>query len=157
MGLINRPMYLVDLVTLEELQIMAVPPELSHNNESNFSVVASPGRNNQFSHFSGSDDILEFELDWYYLEQGRLDVMMKCRWVESLSKADGYEDGPHLIKLIFGDIYPPELTWQVVSAPFKFTMFDGSQQMRPVQAYQTIRLRKQVDFNRRYIHIRNGY
>jgi hypothetical protein len=78
-----------------------VPRELSYSPESRFVGIATMGRNTPFFNFTGSEDTLNLEIDWFSSQLDRQDVINSCRWVESLSKSDGYDDAPHRVKLIW--------------------------------------------------------
>ena len=150
-----RDIYLVNLNDLTQLQVQTVPGMLEVKPSSSWEAVASPGRNSPFFHFSGSEESVTLELDWYAVEEHKMDVLKKCRWVKSLSMADGYLDGPPLIKLIFGYVFPPTVRWRVVSAPYELSLFDASKGMYPCQAYQTIELKRVADHNLSTYEIRN--
>lgn len=126
---------------LEKLQIQTVPNELNINPEANWSVIPSLGRNNPFYHYTGGEDILEFELDWYSVNELKDDVIRKCRWVESLSRADAYRQEPSRVVLIFGELFR-YTTWIVKAAPYTLSRFNKEKGMLPTQAYQQLTLAK---------------
>lgn len=130
----------------EKLRIQTVPLELSVVPESTWATIPSLGRNNPFYNYTGGEDTLEMTLDWYATLESRQDVIDKCRWVESLSKADGYLDEPPRILLIFGELFK-YTTWIIDKAPYKLSLFDKSQGMLPRQAYQELSLKKVTDRN----------
>jgi len=130
----------------EKLRIQTVPLELGVKPESNWQVIPSIGRNNPFYHYTSGEDTLEFTLDWYSVVENRQDVIDKCRWVESLSKADAYIDPPPRVLLIFGDLFK-YTTWIIESAPYTLSLFNKDKNMLPQQAYQTISLKKVTSAN----------
>lgn len=132
--------------SLEQLRVQTVPTTLNVAGDSNFEVIPSIGRNNPFYHYTGSEDSLTFELDWYSIEGLRQDVIRKCRWVRSLTKSDGYNLAPPRIVLTFGHLFTNE-QWIVESAPYRLELFDKEQGMFPRQAYQQITLKRVTDHN----------
>jgi len=131
---------------VESLRIQTVPLEISVEPTSNWAVIPSIGRNNPFYHYTGGEDIISFTLDWYSVDPLRTDVIKKCRWVESLSKANGYKDQPPRMLLVYGNLYRFN-TWIIESAQYRISLFDKEQGMLPRQAYQEIILKKVTDRN----------
>ena len=136
----------------EVIRLPFIPKELEWNSESAFAAIKPIGRNNPNYHFTGSEDKLEFEIDWYAFDWGRREVIENCRKIEALSKADGYTFRPHKVKLLWGrdSILFDKMEFVVLSAPYKLTQFNKgnidasgqavSTQMLPIQAYQQITL-----------------
>lgn len=140
------------------LTLPFVPGELNYTPESNFVGIASFGRNNPFYQFTGSEDTLTFTIDWFSDDPSREDVIFNCRWLESLTKGDGYDDVPHRVKIIWSvdDRLFEDSIWLLVSAPYKLSQFvkgyrkDGeviSTSMLPQQAYQTVTFKKLKQYN----------
>lgn len=140
------------------IRLPFVPTNLSYNPKSEFVGIASFGRNNPYYHYSGSEDILKFTIDWFSATNSRTDVIFYCRWLEALSKANGYEDVPHRIKLSWGidNVLFDNMVWIVESAPYEMSNFiDGYEKdgtvtkvgLLPQQAYQTVTLKKITDHN----------
>ena len=151
----NKNLYIVDLITQEYLAIQFVPQELAYSAESKFVAIESSGRNNPLYHYTGSEDTLTFELDWHAEQEDRNDVIDRCRWLESLTKNNGWEEPPHHVKLIWGNLFDRDTTrWIVTAAPYKLSMFAGHRLMMPTQAYQTITLKKIANHNLTYPEIR---
>lgn len=141
-----------------ELRIPFVPRELQVNPESNFVGISSFGRNNPFYQFTGSEDTLTFEIDWLATESSREDVITKCRWIEALTKGDGYEDVPHRIILMWGanNKLFKDHKWIITSAPYRLMNFNRgymednkfiSTHLLPNRAIQTITLKRVTDTN----------
>jgi len=102
------PIWLVvlneDLVTsggLSELAFDFVPTELKYNPSPNFSAIKPIGRNLPHYHYGGSEDTLSLEIDWYGYKDAP--VIEKCRFIEGLTKANGWEQAPPRVKLYWGD------------------------------------------------------
>ena len=134
------------------IRLPFIPKELEYNSESSFATVKALGRNNPIYHFTGAEDRLEFEIDWYAFDTGRREVIENCRKIEALSKADGYNFGPHRIKLLWGkeNILFSDHEFVVLSAPYRMTHFNKGYinnsgvveptHMLPIQAYQKVTL-----------------
>jgi hypothetical protein len=142
-----RDIYLVDLITLDRIQLQFVPYEMAQPNEAMWVGINSPGRNNPFYHFTGGEDILSFTLDYHATWDNRHDVALRCKWVKALSLADGYNGEPHPVKLIWGETLYSEATWIVQSAPYRFTQFNAEKDMMPIQAYQDLTLKRVEPMN----------
>lgn len=143
----------------ETIKLPFIPKELNYGAESNYATIKPIGRNTPKYHFTGSEDILEFEIDWHSLDSDRRDVITKCRRIESLSKADGYDGDPHRVMLKWGaaDILFEDHIFIVLSAKYRLTQFSKgyldkkgnivNNYMLPVQAYQTVRLGRVSSYN----------
>jgi hypothetical protein len=81
-------------------------------------------------------------------------VIKSCKWVEALTRNDGYKGEIHKVKLIWGDLFQ-DSTWIVSSAPYKLSQFHASKGMKPRQAYQEITLKRVIDHNRTRAEILN--
>lgn len=158
-----REMFLVDLnvpdkdenVTYRYLRIQYVPKEINYDPQANWVPIASVGRNNPFYHYTGGEDTLTFQLDWHATDELRESVIKSCKWVEALTRNDGYRGEPHLVKLIFGDLFQ-ESTWVVTAAPYNMVQFHAAG-MRPIQAYQELTLKRVTTHNRTRDEILNPY
>lgn len=136
----------------EVIRLPFIPKELEYNSESSFATIKPLGRNNPKYHFTGGEDRLEFEIDWHAFDWGRREVAENCRKIEALSKADGYDHGPHRVKLLWGgeNVLFSEHEFIVLAAPYRFTQFNKgninskgeleSTYMLPIQAYQKVTL-----------------
>lgn len=142
------------------LTIPFIPKELDYSPQANFATIASFGRNNPFYQYTGSEDTLTFEIDWFSKEENREDVITNCRWIEALSKADGYDDIPHRVMLNWGSnnkLFVDDV-WLVVSAPYRLSQFQRAYRksdnevqslyLLPQQAYQTVTLKRVTKTNR---------
>jgi hypothetical protein len=138
-----------------------VPRELSYQASSKFIGIATMGRNTPYYQFTGSEDSLQFDIDWFANDNDRKDVINSCRWLEALSKSDGYEETPHRVKLVWGqdDLLFQDDIWIVTEANYSLTDFvkaykDSNNNvvrvgMLPQQALQKITLKRLSDNNRR--------
>jgi len=135
-----------------------IPSKLDYSAKSNFVGVPSFGRNNPYYHYMGSEDILKFKIDWFSALNSRRDVIFYCRWLEALTKGDGYTNVPHRIKLSWGEenLLFEDSTWIVTAAPYQLTDFIGSYKkggvinkvgLLPQQAFQDVVLKRITDHN----------
>lgn len=141
-----------------ELRIPFIPRELQMATESNFVGISSFGRNNPFYQYTGAEDTLTFEIDWIASNNNREDVITKCRWIEALTKGDGYNDVPHRVILMWGadNKLFKDYKWLVVSAPYRLTNFTRgyvednkfrNTSLLPNRATQQITLKRITDTN----------
>jgi len=163
--IVNDAVYIVDIDYFgfnegrNVIRLPFIPKELNYNCESSFAAIRPIGRNNPNYHFTGAEDLLEFEIDWYSFESNRKDVITKCREIEALSKNDGYDNPPHRVLLKWGEdnILFRGYTFLVLKAPYRLVQFNKAQRnsqgkiestsMLPVQAYQTVTLARITDHN----------
>lgn len=145
----NQPeIFFMDTRTKESLTLQCVPLEIQYSPESIFVAITTLGRNNPYYHYIGSEDTLSFELDWFAEEAAKDDVIRKCRWLESKTKADGYRLDPPAMVFKWGELYTTDDLWLLVSAgPIRLSQFDRPAGMLPKQAYQQITLKRLVDKN----------
>ena len=110
----------------QALTLPFVPNDLSIDPASDWVAIATMARNNPHYHYTGSEDTLEFEIDWFTSDDLRRDVIANCRWVESLSKSDGYKGNPHRVMVMWGnsDELFRDSIWVVVKAPYKLSQFN---------------------------------
>lgn len=151
----DRGLYIYDLETNEKIKIQFVPQELDYKPESNFVAIASMARNNPLYHYVGSEDTLEFTLDWFAREESREDVIRNCKKLEALTKNDSFGRDPHPVKLIWNSKLFSDAQWLVVAAPYKLSLFQAHRSMLPQQAIQTITLKRITEGNTSIQTIRN--
>ena len=149
---INQP-YFLDMVNCEKLVFQTVPTDLNYDSGPTWNVVATPGRNNPLYQYTGAEDTLVFTLTWYADEIGKKDVLTKIKWIESISKNNGYDEKPHRIKFMFGKLFN-DTEWIIFSSPAKFSLFDRQTDMLPCLAVQEITLKRVMTINRTTSSIR---
>lgn len=137
---------------LENIILPFIPPEIKINPDSIYVAIKPIGRNTYDYHYIGSEDIMEFEIDWFSMSGDPNFVIEHCRKVEALSKSDGYKNPPPRVKIIWGanDILFKDRVFQVLKAPYQISNFktgyyDANKNfinanMLPHQAVQTITL-----------------
>lgn len=126
------------------IQLPFIPNEVQVTPESTFVSIKSPGRNNPFYQYAGSEDTVEFSIDWYAFDEKRESVINSCRWIESLSKADGYVGSPPRVIIKFGkeNILFDGFQFIIYKAPYILKNFQPNASMLPIQAYQTLTLKR---------------
>lgn len=149
--------FLVNLDTTEKLPIMFIPQEgLNWGAKSNWAVIPTVGRNNPFYHYTGGEDVLKFQLDWYAGDKGRVSAINAANKVKAWSRNNGYESRPPRVALIWGDLFQSH-TFVIQSAEYTMEMFDRTHKMMPVQIYQEISLAKITDDNETHEEISDQF
>jgi hypothetical protein len=142
------------------IKLPFIPRELNYNSESSFAAIKPIGRNNPKYHYTGSEDKLDFEIDWHSFNTTRDDVITKCRMIEALSKSDSYKNPPHRVLIQWGsdNVLFRDHVFVVLSAPYRLLNFNKAQVnqqtgeiertgMLPVQAYQRVSLGRVTSTN----------
>lgn len=136
----NQPVF-VNLVTLERLYFQNIPGELDYDPNTSWAILPSLGRNSPLYQYTGAEDTLKFNLSWYSDEATRQDVIKKCKWLEAMSKPDGYDNPVPECQLIFGELFS-DAKWIVFAAPFKMSNFNREKGMLPQLATQEVTLKR---------------
>lgn len=100
-----------------------IPTALRYAPVSTITPIKVVGANNPPYHFGGSEDTLVFKIDWYgYTDDP---VIKKCRFIESLCKADGWSQGPPAIKIYWGSTNQlfKDHEFVVTKAPYEMKTF----------------------------------
>lgn len=134
-------LHIIDLDTGESLGLQGMPTVINIDPNSKFSAVGSPQRNNPLYIFSGSEDVIEFELSWFTNDPKRIDVIGRCKWLEIATKADGYKGRPHYFRFMWGKLFSDSI-FHIVSAKYTLSNFDKNFDYLPTTARQTIGLRR---------------
>ena len=80
------------------------PPELDFRGETTWATIKSMGRNTPMYHYTGSEDIIQFNVSWYCNDPNNPEeVLNKCRLLEAWSKSNGYQSAPPIVKIEWGD------------------------------------------------------
>lgn len=142
-NIVSKPSqpFILDLVTLDKLYFQSIPSSIDVNPDSKFVAIESPGRNNPLYQYTGSEDTVEFTLTWFCDDPTRLDVILKCKWLEALTKNNGYDEKPHLIQLVYGDLFR-DSKFLVEKAPYSLGRFNREFKMLPAFAEQKITLKR---------------
>jgi len=143
----------------DRMELPFVPRELSINPNNSLVPVGSIGRNNPFYNYTGSEDTLEFTIDWYSMDDKRDLAIEGCKWLVAISKNDGYVSSPHRILIVWGDggwLFGEE-EWLIEKAPYRLNNFSSgyintkkhfvNDHLLPLQAYQRVTLKKVTQSN----------
>lgn len=85
------------------LELQNRPPELDIDPRTTWVEVKSMARNSPFMFYTGSRDIIQFDISWYSNQPDRRDdVLLKCKLLESWSKSNGYYASPPVLKIHWG-------------------------------------------------------
>ena len=121
-----RPyIHFINLSKLDVITLPWIPENISYESKSNFVAIPSIGRNTPFYHYTGSEDSLEFNIDWFFTDdESRKKAYINATRIEALTKSDGYDSPPPLVKLVWGqsNIYANSI-WIVESAPYKISQW----------------------------------
>lgn len=80
------------------------PPEVEFRGETSWARISSMGRNTPMYHYTGAEDILQFNISWYCSDPNNpAEVISKCRLLEAWTKANGYLSGPPILKIQWGN------------------------------------------------------
>ena len=80
------------------------PPEVEFRGETSWARISSMGRNTPMYHYTGAEDILQFNVSWYCSDPNNpAEVISKCRLLEAWTKANGYLSGPPILKIQWGN------------------------------------------------------
>lgn len=150
----NQKIYIVDIgresdfsaqKKYERLDIQFLPKEINMPRTANIADIEVIGRNNPLHHFTGGDETISLELD-FYCDSGQRDaVIKKIRWLQSVAINDGYFGKASRVVLIWGDLYKGDAKWVVKSVVPKMSNFSSKFGFLPQQAY--VQLTMALDTN----------
>lgn len=149
--------YILDLVTRQFLYFQNIPKDVKYTPESLWMAVASAGRNNPNYQYVSGDDTLQFTLSYYADTPNRQDVWTTIKWLESLARNDSYDNKPHQVQCVWGDLWQTAI-WIVKSAgPVTLDLFDREYGMMPKIATQELTLKRVTEVNRPLSDIQSIY
>lgn len=94
---------LFNLITGAKLVIQNRPESVSIEPDTTWATIKGIGRNNPYYVYNGSEDTISFEISWFCNdEKHRDEVLLKCRLLESWTKANGYKNSPPIIAIKWG-------------------------------------------------------
>ena len=110
-----------------------IPKSLDFNVAAQAKSIGIVGRNYPNYHYSGAEETLTLEIDWYdFTDLENESIVVKCRKLDALTKADGYSSGLKYIYIEWGDynhwrqgekqLFTRQV-YMVQSAEYKFTDF----------------------------------
>lgn len=147
MNTTDDKLYLTALKSLERLDIQFVPVGMTDKRTALIAGIAVVGRNNPVHHFVGGNKTMPLELDFHSEEESREDVISKCKWLESLTYSDEFENKLERVRLTFGRMFRPFETWIVQSVDVDYSLFQDDYDMLPKQAYVKLNLILDTDAN----------
>lgn len=87
----------------EYIVIQNRPNRLEFKGETSWATIKSMGRNTPMYHFTGAEDVIQFNISWFCDDPDHLDeVVNKCRFLEAWTKANGYQASPPVIQIQWG-------------------------------------------------------
>lgn len=87
----------------EYIVIQNRPNRLEFKGETSWATIKSMGRNTPMYHFTGAEDVIQFNISWFCNDPDHLDeVVNKCRFLEAWTKANGYQASPPVIQIQWG-------------------------------------------------------
>lgn len=88
----------------EYIVIQNRPNRLEFKGETSWAAIKSMGRNTPMYHFTGAEDVVQFNISWFCDDPNHLDeVVNKCRFLEAWTKANGYQASPPVIQIQWGN------------------------------------------------------
>ena len=88
----------------EYIVIQNRPNRLEFKGETSWAAIKSMGRNTPMYHFTGAEDVIQFNISWFCDDPEHLDeVVNKCRFLEAWTKANGYQASPPVIQIQWGN------------------------------------------------------
>lgn len=142
---LNQP-YIIDMVDLQKVFLQGLPFQVEVGGDSTISSIASPNRNLPFYNFGGSEDTIKFNISWFAETEELQDVLLKCKWLHSLTKKDSFSGKFHHVKLFFGELFK-ESTFIITAAPYSIALFTRDKSMLPRLATQELTLKRISDTN----------
>jgi hypothetical protein len=120
----RQSLYIINLDNIEDrLEIQFVPKELINSRQSTPNAVQIISRNNPLHQFSGGEESLRFQLDFYSDNVKIEEVVNKCRWLKALTYMDGENPQPN-IALVYGKLFTDVYNrWLVSNISIQMTRF----------------------------------
>lgn len=88
----------------QSILIQNRPPEIEFRGETTWATIKSMGRNLPMYHYTSAEDIVAFNITWYCDDPDNpAEVINKCRLLESWTKANGYQNAPPVLSILWGD------------------------------------------------------
>lgn len=130
----NSQLFIVELAEpFERLEIQFVPEEISIPRKADLSKISIIGRNNKLLQYTGGEETMTLNLEFYSDEKDRFDVIQKVDWLKSLCYNDGYNAGARKVKVLFGDLFTYHV-WTVEGVTPNLSHFDDVASWLPIRA-----------------------
>jgi len=133
----NGQLYIVNLTTLEKLEIQFVPNEVVIDRSANMPEVVIIGRDTPNYQWSSGRQSLTLNLDFLANDENRLDVKAKVEWLMGLTRRPANNRKAPNVKLVWGDLFKDEV-WVVPSVKPRYSNFNKVYNFLPQQAYVDI-------------------
>lgn len=101
------------------------PNSIDFKGETTWAIVKSMGRNLPMYHYTGAEDIIQFNISWYANDpDNNEEVVTKCRLLESWTKANAYQAAPPVLTIDWGgsDLYKNQY-FILISATYTLNNF----------------------------------
>lgn len=87
----------------ERIVIQNRPSTIEFKGETSWAAIKSMGRNTPMYHYTGAEDVIQFNISWYATDEANPDeVINKCRFLETWTKANAYQAAPPVIRIQWG-------------------------------------------------------
>lgn len=118
------------------------PSKLEFRGETSWASIKSFGRNTPMYHFTGSEDVIQFNISWFCNDPNNPDeVVNKCRFLEAWTKSNGYKAAPPILQIQWGsgDIFAGHY-YILTSATYTLQNFNNG-----YRKFSTVNGKKQVE------------
>jgi len=147
--------FLVNLETEERVKLPWIPQTISMDPSSKLVAMPSIGRNTPFYHYTGSEDTLEFIIDWFFTDDiSRKAAIHNATKIEAFSKSNGYETAPPRIKIVWGgsNIFKNSI-WLLEQAPYRLSNWVDhvwNKELKELTSYKLLpqQINQEVKFKR---------
>jgi hypothetical protein len=139
----NGQLYIVNLTTLEKLEIQFVPSEVVIDRNASMPEVVIIGRDTPNYQWASGKQSLTLNLDFLSNDENRLDVKAKVDWLMGLTRKPNNTMKAPNVKLVWGDLFKDEV-WVVPSVKPRYSNFNKVYNFLPQQAYVDITFQLEV-------------
>lgn len=108
------------------------PLSFDFRGETTWATIKSMGRNTPMYHYTGSEDIVQFNVSWYCDDPDNpAEVLTKCRLLESWSKSNAYQAAPPILQIQWGNSDTFEGHYYILtSATYSLSNFRNASRQR---------------------------
>lgn len=114
------------------IELQNRPPSIDYRGETTWATIKSMGRNTPMYHYTGSEDIVQFNVSWYCNDPDNpAEVITKCKLLESWSKSNAYQSAPPILQIQWGnsDIFEDHY-YILTSATYSLSNFRNASRQR---------------------------
>lgn len=146
--------YIVELYPpFNRLELQFMPENLTWSRNARLSNIAVVGRNNDLLQYTGGEDKLTFDIDFYSDEENRRDVMRKVNFLKSLAMSDGGFGAARNFKIVMGKFFTTEV-WSMNSVVSTYSNYHQLYDYLPVRASVKLTMTLDPKYNRRIRDVR---